>query len=427
MGESFNMQQRLVDCASSSINSICALDAAEILNQFPTLFDRQRSPATMSLPAVAIPLKTEAKPKYIGARSVPVALLEKFKQEIDMLVKRGTLIPVDYSKWASPVVLVLKTDSSIRICGDYKATLNKQIEAVEYALPRAEDIFNRLNGCAYFSKLDLSSAYNQLSLDEEAQTLTTISTPFGLFKYTVLPFGIATAPAIFQRTMDYILRGMDFVFGYLDDIVVGGATEQEHNQRLKQVLERLGHHNVILNREKCVVGLTEIEYLGHKLSRKGIQPTQGKVTAITQAEAPTNVKTLRAFLGLINYYGKFLPNLASTLSPLSDLTKKDNIWHWEEKHAIAFQDAKNKLSTSTVLVHYSPTLPLIVSSDASNVGLGAILAHKTPGGGERPVAYTSRKLSPAERNYSQVEKEGLAVIYSLNKFHYYLFGRQFTI
>jgi hypothetical protein len=227
--------------------------------------------------------------------------------------------------------------------------------------------------------------------------------------------------------MDQILEGQEFTFGYLDDIIVGGISPADHQQRLRQVLTRLQKHQVILNRDKCEVGLDKIEYLGHLISGAGIQPTQQKVEAIHRAETPRDVKTLRAFLGLINYYGKFMANLSSLLSPLYELLKLDSKWHWGTIQQGAFQRAKDQLSGDTILVHYSPDLPLVLSSDASSFGLGAILAHRMPGGGERPIAFASRKLNAAECNYSQVEKEALAIMFGLKRFHHYIFGRKFLI
>ena len=315
----------------------------------------------------------------------------------------------------------------IRICGDYKIGVNPALFTAEYALPLPTDIFNRLAGCSFFSKLDLSAAYNQVTLSDAAAELTTINTPFGLFRYRVLPFGIASAPAIFQRTMDRILEGLPRAFGYLDDIVVGGTSEADHLANLERVLQRLQEHKVLLNREKCQVGLREIEYLGHQLSVKGIKPTPEKVTAIQMAPAPKDAKTLRAFLGMINYYGRFIPNISSLLAPLYRLLKKGETWSWGEEEESSFRQAKQALSADTCLMHYSPDLPLTLTCDASQVGVGVVLAHRVEQGVERPIAFASRKLNAAERNYSQVEKEALAIMVGLKKFHHFLFGREYHL
>jgi hypothetical protein len=234
-----------------------------------------------------------------------LALQDKLQQEIQRLEAEGIVYPVEYSQWASPTVLVLKSDGRIRICGDYKIGVNSQMETIEYALPKVEDIFAKLNNCKWFSKLDLSSAYNQVALLPEAQALTTINTPKGLFRYSVLPFGITTAPALFQRIIDQILAGLQSTFGYLDDIIVGGSSEADHDRNLELLLQRLSQHQVKLNREKCIFGVPEVEYLGHRISGEGLKPTMEKVEAITKAAAPTDAKTLRAFLGWLTTTGNF--------------------------------------------------------------------------------------------------------------------------
>jgi hypothetical protein len=400
--------------------------ATTIAGEFPKLFNKTKA-GTMKVPPVSLPLKPDAIPRYCRSRPIPLAMQGKLEAELTRLEKDGVIRPVEYSAWASPVVMVLKGDGRIRLCGDYKTGVNPQLEQVEYALPRVEDIFASMNGCRYFSKLDLSAAYNQINLDEQAQMLTTINTPKGLFAHRVLPFGVATAPAIFQRTIDRMLAGLQATFGYLDDLIVGGATEKQHDENLRRLLERLAEHHVLLNRDKCIFGAMQVEYLGHIISGEGLRPTEEKIKALRQAPAPTDTKTVRAFLGIVNYYGKFIPNLATTLSPLSDLLKADRPWQWGEKEQTAFEQAKNHLTSECCLAHYDPKAKLIITSDASPTGVGVILSQVGADNRERPVAFGSRKLSSTEVAYSQIEKEGLAIIVALRKFHHYVFGRRFTL
>ena len=349
------------------------------------------------------------------------------ENEIDRLVEKGVLQKTDFSDWAAPIVPVPKSDGSIRICGDYKVTINPSLQVDQYPLPRPNDLFTCLTGGKLFTKLDLKAAYQQMLLDESSSEMVTINTTKGLFRYTRLPFGVASAPAVFQKTMDTILQGMQHVICYLDDILITGSTESEHNNNLEEVLRRLEEHGMRLRLDKCEFFKSSVEYLGHYISAEGVHTTKSKVTAIQEAPAPKNVQELHSFLGLLNYYAKFIPNLASLLYPLHALLKNGQPWRWTQTCEDVFKKAKEQLSAAPILVHYDPTLPLCLAGDASAYGVGAVLSHQFPDGSERPIAYASRTLSQNERNYAQVEKEALSLIFGLRKFHQYIYGRTFTL
>ena len=369
----------------------------------------------------------QVKPKFFKARPVPYALRPKVEAQLEKLEAAGIIRPVQFSQWAAPIVPVLKRDGSIRICGDYKVTVNLAAKTDTYPLPKIEDLFASLSGGKLFSKVDLASAYQQIPLDEQSKEFTTINTPKGLYCYNRLPFGVASAPSIFQRTMESILQGIDHVCVYLDDILITGATEKEHLQNLDKVLTRLESAGIRLKRDKCVFLLPAVEYLGHKISGQGLQPTDEKIQAIKSAPAPQDVTQLKSFLGLINYYSKFLPNLSNTLAPLYRLLQKNTRWCWESEQRKAFQQAKESLTSDCVLVHFDPAKQLILACDASPYGIGAVLSHRMDDGKDKPIAFSSRTLAPAEKKYSQLEKEGLAVIFGVKKFRQYLLGRSFTI
>ena len=358
---------------------------------------------------------------------MPFSLKPLVEDELKKLEGEGIISPVQYSKWAAPIVPLVKSNGRVRICGDFKVTVNQVIEADSYPLPRVEELFAALAGGKYFSKLDMSQAYLQLELEEESQPYVTINTHKGLFRYHRLPFGVSAAPGIFQRCMESLLNNCKGVSVFIDDILVTGATVEEHLLNLQEVLERLQEANLKLNKAKCFFLRPSVDYLGHRIDQHGLHPTEEKVKAVKQAATPTNVTELRAFLGIINYYGKFLPNLSSRLQPLHILLKKESKWRWEESQNKAFQEAKDALQDNALLVHYDSTKPLLLACDASPHGLGAVLSHKMDDGTERPVAYASRTLTAAEKNYSQLEKEGLAVVFSVKKFHNYLYGRPFII
>ena len=267
-------------------------------------------------------LKEGSKPRFYRARQVPYALRELVAKEIDRQVELGVLDPVRFSPWATPVVPVRKKDGSIRLCGDYRVTVNRETVTETYPLPRVEDLLSSLSGRTAFSKLDLRQAYQQVVLDDEAKEVVTINTHKGLYRVNRLPFGVASAPSIFQRTMENLLRGIPGVLVYLDDMLVTGVTISEHLRNLGAVLKRLEDAGVKLKRDKCSFLLPAIEYLGHHISAQGIQPTTEKVEAIQKAPEPSDVTQLRSFLGAVNYYQKFLPDLSTVLAPLYKLLQR---------------------------------------------------------------------------------------------------------
>ena len=369
----------------------------------------------------------QAQPRFYKPRSVPYAMKEKVELELDRLYQQGIIEPVQFSEWAAPIVPVLKQSGDIRICGDYKLTVNGVAKLDTYPLPRIEDLFSSLSGGKYFSKLDLAQAYLQLPLDEASRKYVTINTQKGLYQYTRLPFGVASAPSIFQRTMDNLLQGIANVCVYLDDILISGATETDHLHNLQEVLSRLEQAGMHLKKDKCAFLLSQVEYLGHQISQEGLHPTKEKVRAIVDAPAPCNVTQLKSFLGMLNYYSKFLPNLSTMIAPLYSLLHKKATWQWGAAQQTAFRRAKEFLASSPVLVHFDQGKPLVLSCDASPYGIGAVLSHKFDDGSEHPVAFASRSLSPAEHKYAQIDKEGLAIIFGVKRFHQYLLGRKFTI
>ena len=322
-----------------------------------------------------------------------------------------------------PIVPVLKSDGTVRICGDYKVTVNKATKLDKYPIPRIDDLFASLSGGKTFSKLDLSHAYQQIQLEEESRKYVAFNTHKGLFLYNRLPFGMASAPSIFQRIMENLLQGIPGVCVYIDDILVTGCTEEEHLDNLTEVLRRLAEAGMRLKKEKCVYLLPAVECLGHTISAEGLSTSEAKVRGILEAPAPHNVAQLRSFLGLVNYYGKFLPNLATTLSPLYALLQKQKKWTWGKSQDETFSKVKDVLKSSKVLAHFDDQLPLILSCDASPYQLGVVLSHKTTNGDERHVRFESRTLTVAEQKYSQLDKEALALVFGIKKYHQYLYGR----
>lgn len=272
---------------------------------------------------------------------------------------------VDHSDWASPVVVVPKKDGRLRLCVDYKVSVNKFLQVDQYPLPRPDDLFATLAGGKKFTKLDLAQAYLQLRVSEESKKYLTVNTHRGLYQHTRLPFGIASAPALFQKVMDSILQGIPHVICYIDDILVTGRDNDEHLNNLSKVLSRLQKFGIRVKKEKCYFMQSAVEFLGHRIDAQGIHATSEKIAAINRAPAPRNVTELRSLLGLINYYGKFIPNLSTLLHPLNSLLQRGQKWNWSAECGEAFNRAKEVLTSSRVLVHYDPSLPIKLAADAS--------------------------------------------------------------
>ena len=329
----------------------------------------------------------QATPRFYTPQPVPFSLREKVEKELDRLEKEEIIKPVQFSDWAVPVV---KEDGSVRLCGDYRVTVNQASKLDMYPLPKIDELFASLRNGKSFTKLNLLHAYQQLVLDESSQQFTTINTHRGLFQYQRLPFGISSAPGIFQRTMDTLLQGIPNVAVYMDDILVTGETDHEHLQTLDLLLQKLETSGLRLKKAKCIFLAPEVEFLGHKIRSEGLHPTDDKIRAIREAPTPQNLTQLKSFLGLLTYYSKFIPNMATALAPLYLLCQKNQKWILKQQQEEAFKAAKKLLESNTVLVHYNPAKELVLTCDASPYGLGAVLAHKVEDGAERPVAYASR-------------------------------------
>jgi len=273
-------------------------------------------------------------------------------------------------------------------------TINKFIQTHHYPLPNIEDLFANLEGCTVFCVLDLSGAYQQLELSTSSREYLTINTLKGLFRFTRLTFGVASAPAIFQSIMDQILLGLENVFCYLDDILIGEKTVEKCKQNLELVLVRLNKFNVTINADKCKFFEKQVDYLGHTLSNEGIRPQVQKLKAIKEARAPNNVTELQAYLGLLNYYGKFIPNLNSELDELYQLLRKETKFIWSNKCQEVFEKSKCLLLQNQILKIYDKRKPIVVCTDGSPYGVGVILSQVVDGV-EKPVLFASSSLTPA--------------------------------
>ncbi|XP_062698443.1 uncharacterized protein K02A2.6-like [Aedes albopictus] len=368
----------------------------------------------------------EDRPIFRKAYDVPFKLREKVTQHLDSLEKQNVISPIQVSEWASPVVIVLKKDNDIRMVLDCKVSINKCIIPTTYPLPLAQDIFASLSGCKWFCCLDLAGAYTQLKLSERSKKFVVINTIKGLYVYNRLPQGASSSASIFQRVMDSILIGLEYVCCYLDDVLIAGRTLKECKNNLYLVLQRLQDANVKVNLKKCKLFVQSLPYLGHLITDEGILPSPEKLLTVQEAKVPKDVSELKAFLGLINYYGRFVPHLSVKLSCLYALLKKGARYIWDERCQTAFQESKTALINANILEFYDPNKPIIVISDACNYGLGGVLAHLVDGK-EKPVSFVSFSLNAAQKAYPILHLEALALLCTVKKFHKFLFGQKFTI
>ncbi|KAI2646093.1 Transposon Ty3-I Gag-Pol polyprotein [Labeo rohita] len=266
-----------------------------------------------------------------------------------------------------------------------------------------------------------------MHVDPSSQDLLTIVTHKGMYKYQRLPFGITSALAQFQRAMDRILSGLAGVQCYLDNLLITGKDDQEHLSNLEATLQRLQSFGLKVRKDKCEFFCPAVEYLGHVIDGSRLRKAPSKVKAILEAPAPQNVSQLWSFLGLLTYYAKFVPNLATRLKPWQDLLNKYKKWDWTKQCEESFIEVKTALAHSEALTNFNPALPVQLACDASPYGVGAVVSHIMPSGEEKPIAFASRTLSKAECNYAQIEREALAIVFGVKKFHQFMFGRQFTL
>lgn len=392
--------------------------------KFPNIFDKSLASPIQGFEAELV-LKCDT-PIFKRAYDVPLRLKDKVIEHLKSLERDGVITPVDASEWASPVIVVIKKDGGIRMVIDCKVSINKVIIPNTYPLPLVQDIFASLAGAKVFCSLDLAGAYTQLLLSKKSREIMVINTIIGLFVYNRLPQGASSSAAIFQRIMEKVLFNIDGVYCYLDDVLIAGKDKEDCVCKLELVLERLSNANIKVNLQKCKWFVNSLPFLGHVLTDNGLMPSPDRVETIRRAKIPNNVSELKAFLGLINYYGKFIPNLSTRLSCLYRLLKKEVRFVWSSECNRAFEHCKQSLLNSKLLEFFDPSKPVIVVTDACSYGLGGVIAHQI-NGEERPVCFTSFSLNNAQKSYPILHLEALAVVSTIKKFHKYLFGKKFTV
>uniref|UniRef100_A0A5S6Q499 Reverse transcriptase domain-containing protein n=1 Tax=Trichuris muris TaxID=70415 RepID=A0A5S6Q499_TRIMR len=383
----------------------------ELCNKFPDLFKPELG--CLKDFELEISFKPDAKPVFCKPHMVPFAIQEELNQAYDAGIKQGVWVPVQFNDYGTPVVPVRKSLAkdqrkvTLRVCGDYSVTVNPQLEIHRHPMPLPEELMRKLSGGYYFTKIDLADAYTQIKLAPVSQRRLALSTHRGVLLQTRLPFGISSAPGYFQKIMEQLPSDLRGVAVYLDDILVSGNNAEEHVQNLQALFQRLSEKGLRCKLEKCSFAQPSVEYLGHVLSHHAVSKGS-KVDAVMKMPPPSNVSRLRSFLGSVQFYSKFIPNLSVLAEPLTRLTRKDVPWAWTAKEQASFQALKDSLCTDAVLAHFDPSQQIGVSCDASDVGIGAVLFHRYVDGSERPIANASKTLTDAQRRHSQVEKEALA-------------------
>jgi len=372
----------------------------------------------------SITVDTTVAPVIHPPRRVPVALQGPLREQLDSLVQKGILSEVkEPTDWVNSCVCVTKPNGKIRLCLDPK-DLNRAIKRPHRYTPTLEDILPKLNGAKFFSILDARSGYWNVKLDKASSLLTTFNTPFGRYRYNRLPFGLSCSQDVFGERIEQTFGDIPGCTGIADDLVIAGWKDDgsDHDATLRAVLERARASGTRFNDEKMVVRCKEIPFYGHLIGENGIRADPTKVEAIMNMNEPTNVKELQTFLGMINYLSSFTPRLALLNAPLRDLCKKDSEFRWGPEHSKAVTSIKEEISRVTNLQYYDSRKSLTLQVDASTCGLGATLIQE-----KGPVAFASKALTSAERRYSNIEREMLGIVFGLERFHHYVFGRHVTV
>jgi hypothetical protein len=397
---------------------------AKVITSFQDLFTSASDPLGRTS-LVKHPIITDGPPIRQPVRRLPEALKPVVDNEVKRMLHQG-VIRHSQSPWSSPIVMVQKKDLSWRLCIDYRR-VNDITHRDAYPIPRIDAALDSLAGSKWFTTLDLASGYWQVEIKEEDKEKTAFSTRLGHFEFNVMPFGLTNAPATFQRLMECVLAGLneEQCLTYID-IIIFGSTFEEHLDRLVNILLRIRKAGLKLQTKKCHFCRKQVRYLGHIISAEGVQPDKSKTIVVANYPQPKDATQLRQFLGLTNYYRRFIGEYSKIARPLHDLLKKSTTFQWNQEAQWAFDTFKQKLTNPPILAYPDFTKIFIVHTDASESAIGGVLSQKFDEG-EKVIAYWSRQLRKAERGYSTIEREALAIVAAVKEFYPYLYGFEFVL
>ena len=386
--------------------------------KYPAVFSGKLNSIPKHDIELKIELNSEFRQPYVY--QVPYAYRKAVKERIDEMLESGIIRPSS-SEFANPITCAMKKDGSVRVCGDFRA-LNSVTRTDRFSLPRIDYIKRHIRG-QVFSTLDLKDGFFQIPVEENSIPKTAIQTDWGLFEYVRMPFGLKNAPPTFQRLVNTVFHGLDnFMFVYIDDVIVFSESIQAHIQHLDLVLERMARYGLVTQARKCSFFVNKIQYLGLEFDTQGYRPLPRLLPKIEEYPEPKDRKQIQKFLGLINYYRTHVPHLAEIAAPLYALLKKTTKFLWTEEHQDAFQQLKKILALRLTLVPLRPEGDLVLQTDASTIACGAVLLQDN-----KPIEYFSRKLNEAEQRYSTFEREALAMISAIKHFRPILQGRKFQV
>lgn len=421
---------QLKHCNQTSIKAISGnSEFHHLLAEYPSLTKPSGLPREVKHSTVHYIRTNPGQPVFCRPRRLAPDRLKIAKEQFEEMVRDGVARRSD-SPWASALHLVPKKGNGWRPCGDYRA-LNARTIPDRYPVRHIEDYAHRLAGSKIFTKIDLVKAYNQIPVYVDDICKTAVTCPFGMFEFPFMPFGLRNAAQTFQRFLDEVLRDLDFVYSYIDDVLIYSKDAEQHLEHLRQVFDRFQEYGMLINESKCSFGQKEVTFLGFTISEEGTRPIDDKVKAVQEFPPPKTVGGLRRFLGMLNFYRRFVPHAAEDQAPLHDMLSGPKIKSstpliWTEQQLATFRNCKSGLAKSTLLAHPIIDAPLALVTDASNTALGAVLQQLVHGQWQ-PLAFFSKKMTRQQTQYSAYDRELLAIYESVKHFRYMVEGRHFVV
>ena len=397
-------------------------EVSKLLREFPEI--TRPSPVSAEVKhSVRHHIETKGRPVHSHARRLSPEKLKAAKAEFEAMIDQGICRP-STSEYASPLHMAKKANGDWRPCGDFRG-LNSRTKPDRYPIPHLHDFSYNLHGSTIFSSIDLIKAFYQIPVADEDIHKTAVITPFGSFEFLRMPFGLCNAAQTFQRFVDQVTRDLDFVFVYIDDILVASKSPDEHHKHLRILFQRLQEYGLSINPAKCSFAAAELKFLGHRITKNGIEVLPERVAAIRSFPKPESRKQLRRFLGMINFYRRFIKNAARILAPLYNLTKPKK-FKWNIDAIKAFEESKEALANAALIAFTASEAPLSLTVDASDTAVGAVLQQKC-NTEWLPLGFFSKALTDPQRKYSAFDRELLAIYLGIRHFRYMLDGRPFTV